>query len=416
MRIEELRIKQAEFEGIRQEHQKEWTKLEKEREEFVTDLFPKKRLYRLAPEEYAIGGEKSSSSFCYWIENRLKGLGDIHGANAFKFGLYFGKIKSDSTRKYRFTTRFGDNETDAFNNIKKALLSLLIDAQQSNLAGIKDNPLSPMFKGKILATYYPDRYLNIFSKEHLEYFLDKLGVHFEDNSDDLQERQLLIDFKNKDSVMSKWTIHEFSSFLYHAFGRPSNKAAAPKELEEYLESRKEYPRIKSVRAEFIELAIRPSKASISAQKNKTPHKTIDFEKENLAHKLLGNRGEEIVLSLEKESLINLGKNDLAGKVCWSSKEDDSLGYDIVSYEDNGTVKHIEVKSTNQPPGSNVSFLISSNQYSKGKTIPNYYFYVVFNARSNKPKVWKIKNPFDYENKGLFLTPVSYRVNIDTSTS
>ena len=29
-----------------------------------------------------------------------------------------------------------------------------------------------MFKGKILSTYFPERYLNIFSEEHLDHYPD----------------------------------------------------------------------------------------------------------------------------------------------------------------------------------------------------------------------------------------------------
>lgn len=153
------------------------------------------------------------------------------------------------------------------------------------------------------------------------------------------------------------------------------------------------------------------------QKGRKPiRKTIDFEKENRIHKLLGNRGEEIVFNLEKEYFNSIGKKGLSERVEWASRYDDSLGYDIKSFEEGGQEKYIEVKSTSQSPDSNANFLISSNQYSKAKKIENYYFYIVFNAKSKKPKVWKIKNPLQYEHKGLTLIPISYRVIINTATS
>ncbi|EMR73968.1 protein of unknown function (DUF3883) [Thermoplasmatales archaeon SCGC AB-539-N05] len=101
------------------------------------------------------------------------------------------------------------------------------------------------------------------------------------------------------------------------------------------------------------------------------------------------------------------------KIEWVSKSDDTLGYDILSYDEDGKKKHIEVKSTNQSPDSNANFLISSNQYRKAEELENYYFYIVFNAKTSSPKVWKIKKPLQYENRGLTLSPINYRVIINT---
>ena len=371
--IEELRQKQADFEGSRQESKKMFEKLENERKEFL-NRFPENKLFSMSIEEYSIGGEKSEKSFCYWIENRLQGLGNIHGATAFKFGIYFGKTKSDLYQKYRFTKRFGTSETEAFQNIKTTIISLLESAKKDNLDEIIDNTLSPMFKGKILSTYYPKKYLNIFANERLEYFLDKLDVIYSDSDNEIKKRQILIDFKNKDSVMSNWSIYEFSKFLDESFGKQFKEEEAPVELKKYLETKKDYPKMKQVKADFIDLKINPENIIYKTKGLKPIGKTIDFEKENIINKLLGNRGEEIVFSLEKKDLEKIGKKELAKKVQWVSKTDDSLGYDILSYDEDGKPKYIEVKSTNQSQKSNANFSISSNQYRKAKELENYYFY------------------------------------------
>jgi len=413
--LNELRIKQAEFEGTRQEFKKELIKLEEKRQKFLK-LFPKEKLMTLKLENYALQkGEKGSkNSFCYWLENELKELGNIHGATARKFGIYFGVSKSEPTEhKWRITSRFGNAKEDAFNNIKSAIISLLNYADGNNIQGIRNNPLSNLFKGKILSTYFPDKFLNIFDNKHLEYFLDKLDLVYSDSDDEISKRIILINFKNKDEIMSKWKIYEFSKFLYDSFGRPPKKEEAPQELKEYLENKKNYPKIKEVNAEFIELNINPENIEIERKETKPLGKVVDFEKENKINKLLGNRGEEIVFNLEKRHLESIGKQELANKIKWVSKEDDSLGYDILSFEENGEEKYIEVKSTSQSENCNANFLISSNQYSKAKRIKNYYFYIVFNTKGKEPKIWKIKELLQYENKGLTLTPISFRVIINT---
>lgn len=413
--LDDLRIKQAEFEGTRQEFKKDLIKLEEKRLKFLK-LFPKEKIANLPIENYALqkGEVESKNSFCYWLENELKELGNIHGATARKFGIYFGVSKSEPNEyKWRITSRFGNSKEEAFNNIKSAIISLLDSAENNNINKIRENPLSNLFKGKILSTYFPDKYLNIFDDKHLEYFLDKLDLIYSDSDDEISKREILIYFKIKDVLMSKWKIYEFSKFLYDSFGRPSKKEEAPSELKEYLENKKDYPKIKEVNAEFVDLGINPENIELERKETRSFGKVVDFEKENKINKLLGNRGEEIVFNLEKKHLEEMGKTELANEVKWVSKEDDSLGYDILSFEEGGTEKYIEVKSTNQSENYNANFLISSNQYSKAKKMKNYYFYIVFSAKGKEPKIWKIKEPLQYENKGLTLTPISYRVIINT---
>jgi hypothetical protein len=414
--IDDLRTKQAEFEDIRKEFKKELIKLEEKRQKFLK-LFPEENLPELELEKYALqkGEAESKNSFCYWLENELESLGNIHGATARKFGIYFGVSKSEPDEyKWRITSRFGETKEEAFNNIKQTIISLINSAKNSNISEIRENSLSNLFKGKILSTYFPDKFLNIFDDKHLEYFLDKLDLIYSDTDDEISKREILLNFKNKDTVMSKWSNNEFSKFLYFSFGRPSRKEEAPTELKEYLESKEDYPKIKEIKPDFIDLNINPENIELERKETKPFGKVVDFETENKINKLLGNRGEEIVFNLEKKHLQDIGKTELANKIKWVSKEDDSLGYDVLSFEEDGTEKYIEVKSTSQSENCNANFLISSNQYSKAKKLKNYYFYIVFCAKGKEPKVWKVKEPLQYENKGLTLTPISYRVIINTS--
>jgi len=407
MEIEELRIKQAEFEGTRQEFKEEVNKLETERKKFLS-LFSETKLKNLNIEDFVIGKD-SENSFCYWLENKLKGLGNIHGATAFKFGIYYGKTKSDSTMKYRFTRRFGTNENEAFHNVKSAILSLLNSAKNDDLANIKENLLSPMFKGKILSTYFPDKFLNIFAKEHLDYFLDKLGISYSDSLDEIDKRNLLMQFKIKDSIMKNWSIYEFSKFLYEKFGRPAREEEIPEELKEYMISK--YPSLNKVKADFVDLTINEISEREEDRIKTTISKKIDFDKENKINKKIGERGELVVLKKEKEYLEYIGKKELSAQVRHVSKEDDSAGYDIISFDETGNKKYIEVKSTKQKV-ANANFLISSNEYNKARNLPNYYVYIVFEANTTNPKIYKLKKPFDLPPNKIKITPISYRVLIN----
>ena len=71
---------------------------------------------------------------------------------------------------------FGNSKEEAFNNIKLAIVSLLNAAENNNIEEIRKNPLSNLLKGKILSTYYLEKFLNVFADKHLEYFLDQLDI------------------------------------------------------------------------------------------------------------------------------------------------------------------------------------------------------------------------------------------------
>ena len=77
MNIEQLRIKQASFEGNRQLLQKDFKKLEKLRVKFVTK-FNYDKIKDFPIEKYVVGhGEKDT--FCYCLKTKLMKLGKIKG-------------------------------------------------------------------------------------------------------------------------------------------------------------------------------------------------------------------------------------------------------------------------------------------------------------------------------------------------
>ena len=131
--------------------------------------FPRRNLDNLNVDEYVIG--LHSPTFCTHVEAKTRLWGVIQGATAFKFGIYFGKTKSDTERKYRFSQKFGYDKRTAFRSVKKALLELVEEGarKKPDFAVIDANPLS--IKAKILSLYFPERFLNVCSGEHLVYCL-----------------------------------------------------------------------------------------------------------------------------------------------------------------------------------------------------------------------------------------------------
>jgi hypothetical protein len=104
---------------------------------------------------------------------------------------------------------------------------------------------------------------------------------------------------------------------------------------------------------------------------------------NIQNAVTGSTGEEIVLKYEREALKSLGRVDLSEKVTRVSLEDDSLGYDILSYDQAGTPKYIEVKSTVSRKDS-PRFYMSSKEMAIARELDNYRLYYVVGVNSRIP--------------------------------
>ncbi|WP_306349941.1 DUF3883 domain-containing protein [Flavobacterium sp. '19STA2R22 D10 B1'] len=392
--------------------------LHKIRAEFIKH-FKYTNIRTMHVDEYVLGKTvaKDSYNFCYTLERELDGLGRIIGANAFKFGVYYGRTKSDPHIEYRFAKKFGNNNIIAFENVRTKILELLDAGAAGDLAAIATNNISPMFKGKILSTYYPDIYLNVFSPEHLNYFLVKLDLDTEwlISADAVYKRKALVEFKNSDPIMRAWSVDIFSDFLYTEYpGRPVTKGNPQQEtsiLEDYVDP--EFP--PNPIASFIELM------TISSTETKRPgpvpgkteHGKKNYEKEARKLKKLGDRGEKVVMDLEAKRLRDGNREDLIKYIDRVSLKSDSYGYDILSFELDGSKRYIEVKATTAKVGS-ANFFLSANELREAEESDNYFIYMVYDVTSESPKVWPIRNPFKPDNEVITKTPVTYYINIKAS--
>jgi Domain of unknown function (DUF3883) len=125
---------------------------------------------------------------------------------------------------------------------------------------------------------------------------------------------------------------------------------------------------------------------------------------------LGRISEEKVLAFEQNALADFP--ELAQKVR-SVADDPSYGFDLISFEPDGTEKQIEVKTVRQE-ADNQAFFISRNELEKSRTLPNYYLYCVSNPHSEQPVIRFFKQP-DLDNPALFQLEarnfeVSFRLN------
>ncbi len=134
---------------------------------------------------------------------------------------------------------------------------------------------------------------------------------------------------------------------------------------------------------------------------------IDWDSVNKNKSLVGKKGEEIVYLLEKEYLMSINKHNLAEKVKNISKEyGDGLGYDILSFFENGEEKFIEVKSTSLKNSN--SFLLSKNELEFLREKQNNAFiYNVIISGQEEPELETI-SAIDLFNK-MEIIPSNYKV-------
>lgn len=383
-------------------------------------FFSRKRISTMDIDDYVAGVDLPTTgyNFCYTLERKLDGLGRISGSPAPKFGVYYGKRGKKTEDDYQFVRKFGDTYQEAFEGVRQSLLELIDAGESENIEAITDNLISPMVKGKILCTYFPDRYLNIFSPDHLDYFLIQLDLDTENLilADPVAKREALIEFKNQDPVMKNWTVDLFAHFLYTEYpGRPPKEGETTDTNSDPLADYRNPNFPANPTAEFIELNILPPNPKNPSSKNRgaSGKGKPDYENEARKLKKLGDRGEKVVMDLEIKKLQKAGREDLAKKVERVSLTSDSFGYDILSFETDGTEKYIEVKATRAMVGS-ANFFFTANELREAKESKNYFIYMVYDVVSESPKVWVIKNPFNPENPNTVMTPINFRVSINAT--
>jgi len=107
------------------------------------------------------------------------------------------------------------------------------------------------------------------------------------------------------------------------------------------------------------------------------HKGVDYSARDKSNKKLGLLGEKLVLDYEINHLKENNRHDLAKKVTHDSvRLGDGLGYDILSYNLNGTKKFIEVKTTQGH--EKTDFFVTQNELQRSITEKEFYLYRVYN--------------------------------------
>lgn len=328
-------------------------------------------------DEYVIG--KGTASFCACVEAKTKSWANIQGATANKFGIYFGKTKSDFLMQYRFTKKFGKTKSEAFNGVKEALLNLVKAGESKNFSEIDENRLSQMFKAKILSLYFPELYLNVCSSEHLEQISLEMGIPEQRFVSEYQN--LLVEKKSANKITKYWSNPKFMSFLY---------------------------------AKYIYGNLNTSPSVTVKKPRKKSRRRVNFEDIAANRDAIGKASEEFAIEWERNRLIGLGYQEQAAKI-EDRRDIPSYGYDYLSFSAPGHERYIEVKSVGRDRKEKCfRFYLSETELSvsnSAESSGDYYFYLVFYSNDGKPCDVLARHAKEFYSSSE-ISPCAYVVRFD----
>jgi hypothetical protein len=135
---------------------------------------------------------------------------------------------------------------------------------------------------------------------------------------------------------------------------------------------------------------------------------FDPVERDFRNRSLGKAGEEMVFVFEREQLIAQGRTDLARKVRWVSQEDgDGAGYDIRSYDQRGSERLIEVKTTNGL--QTTPFYLTRNELSFSNERPEEFRICRLYDFSKRPKMFELAPPIE---KLVRLEPLTFAASFN----
>ena len=217
-----------------------------------------------------------------------------------------------------------------------------------------------------------------------------------------------------DEICENMAEHTYMDIVENVLGNIGSSYIIAKDADRIIKDILREENINEETIAFLEQVDIPKhkKKNKYAEITNKPIKKIDYLKKAKSNAENGLLGEELVIDYEKERLTRLGRSDLAEKIKWVSKEDDSIGYDIISFDigefNEVQEKYIEVKSSAE--NDTYAFYISTNELKVMEILnKQYYIYRVYNVKSNNPKVF-ILSYNDFKKK-IDLTVESYVAKI-----
>jgi hypothetical protein len=137
---------------------------------------------------------------------------------------------------------------------------------------------------------------------------------------------------------------------------------------------------------------------------------FDFVARDAANRDLGRRGEEFVFEFERKRLHDGGRRDLVQRIEWTAQtRGDGVGYDVQSFNADGTARLIEVKTTGL--GKYFPFNVTVNELRCSHARPDeFHLYRVFNFGPDA-RLYMLPGELS---KSCHLDPTQYRAFVQGS--
>jgi len=135
---------------------------------------------------------------------------------------------------------------------------------------------------------------------------------------------------------------------------------------------------------------------------------VDFAMLDAQNRRLGELGEAFVVEIERVGLRSAGRDDLARRVEWSSRElGDGLGYDIRSFDVNDESERlIEVKTTCH--GASFPFYVTRNEVAVSTERASEYRLYRLHHFSTSPRIFTLEGSL---HDSLTLDPAVFSATI-----
>ena len=185
------------------------------RENFLK-FYPKEKWQSMTLEEFAIGSGKQTA--CWWLEFNMQALGSIRGGSAQKFQIYLAK-----NGEYVYDMDYFDSAQAAWETMRREIVEMLDLAGQSKYEELdRENQIlyrANAFRMKLLFIYYPDRFLPIYSINHLYHFLKFFEVSSSkwEKKSVVSANRTLGEFKNENPLFKDWDPIVFMQMIYEHF-------------------------------------------------------------------------------------------------------------------------------------------------------------------------------------------------------
>lgn len=122
------------------------------------------------------------------------------------------------------------------------------------------------------------------------------------------------------------------------------------------------PEVDDILAVMTDPPAPANRAGQTKEPKRREFRATNYLEREARNRSLGRAGEEFVLNYERARLIRAGKESLAGRVEHTSVvRGDHEGYDVLSFEEHGAERLIEVKTTKY--GRETPFFLSRNEVS-----------------------------------------------------